>query len=86
MTKTVLCVLATHSLATAEAAAQQSETSGHLGFLGFDAVASKPFIESFRRDLIELAMWKIKISSSTIDGGRPATNSYAISVVKGTRE
>jgi len=51
----VLYVLATYFLATAAiAAAQPSNRVARLGFLGFDAVASKPFIEAFRRGLTEL--------------------------------
>jgi putative ABC transport system substrate-binding protein len=51
----VLYLLATYLLATAAiAAAQPSNKVARLGFLGFDAVASKPFIEAFRRGLTEL--------------------------------
>jgi len=51
----VLYLLAPYFLATAAiAAAQPSNKVARLGFLGFDAVASKPFIEAFRRGLTEL--------------------------------
>ena len=51
----VVYLLATYFLATAViAAAQPSDKVRRLGVLGFDAVASKTFIEAFRRGLTEL--------------------------------
>jgi putative ABC transport system substrate-binding protein len=51
----VLWVLATYFLASvAIAAAQPSDKISRVGVLGFDGVASKPFIEAFRRGLTEL--------------------------------
>ena len=51
----VLYLLTTYFLATAATTAgQPPDKVGRLGFLGFDAVASKPFIEAFRRGLTEL--------------------------------
>src|ERR1051325_1000422 len=53
--KTVFCLLAFYFFANAvTAAAWQSEKIARLGFLGFDAVASKTFKEAFRRGLTEL--------------------------------
>jgi putative ABC transport system substrate-binding protein len=52
----VLWVLATYFLASvAIAAAQPSDKISRVGVLGFDGVASKPFIEAFRRGLTELS-------------------------------
>src|SRR5258706_507123 len=51
----VFCLLATYFLVSASiAAAQPADKVGRLGVLGFDAVASKAFIEAFRRGLTEL--------------------------------
>ncbi|HWH80455.1 MAG TPA: ABC transporter substrate-binding protein, partial [Candidatus Binatus sp.] len=51
----VLYLLAIYLLgSSAIAAAQLADKVGRLGILGFDAVASKPFIEAFRRGLTEL--------------------------------
>jgi putative tryptophan/tyrosine transport system substrate-binding protein len=50
----VLFLLATYFLATAAIAAQPSAKVHRLGVLGFDAVASKAFIEAFRHGLTEL--------------------------------
>ncbi len=53
--KTVFCLLAFYFFANAvTTAAEQSEKIARLGFLGFDAVASKTFTEAFRRGLTEL--------------------------------
>ena len=53
--KTVFCLLVFYFFAnTVTVAAEQSEKIARLGFLGFDAVASKTFTEAFRRGLIEL--------------------------------
>ena len=50
-----LFLFATYFLASASiAVAQPADKVGRLGFLGFDAVASKTFIEAFRRGLAEL--------------------------------
>jgi len=50
-----LFLFATYFLASASiAVAQPADKVGRLGFLGFDAVASKAFIEAFRRGLAEL--------------------------------